>query len=258
MQQTLLPQTQSQLVRSDSEIARREKRDKRDEQAALFTQAQTQAPSREWRGASGEQMALPPHTQAQSEFARSDVALSTLEVLEFLEKRKNLLDSIVITGGEPTLWGKELKKWLKVIRSFGYRIKFDSNGTNPSFLKEIIDEHLIDAIAMDIKTSFDQYQKITQFPVNVERIKQSISIIVSSGIEYDFRTTIHSNLHTKHEIKTMITELKQLGVTKYSLQFFVDSGSLLGNPGEDTYRKEKEYFKQLLEENFKEYRIRNE
>lgn len=141
------------------------------------------------------------------------------EIITYLEKRKRMLDAVVISGGEPTLH-KDLPVILKVIKELGYVIKLDTNGTNPQMLKELIDNKLIDYVAMDIKGSLNIYHLITgvKNPL-LDNIKESINILKQSNIDFEFRTTL---VKEYHDLKT-INEMKELlkGTKKLFLQKFV-------------------------------------
>ena len=143
---------------------------------------------------------------------------SEKEIFDYLEKRKNILDGIVISGGEPTLC-KDLKKFIKKVKKMGLLVKLDTNGTNPKILKELIDEKLIDYIAMDIKNSFSCYEKIVGVKNTfIDNIKESIDIIKNSNLEHEFRTTImkeHHNIESLKEICRYIGKDE-----KYYLQNF--------------------------------------
>lgn len=146
--------------------------------------------------------------------------LDETEILEYLKMRRGVLDGVSISGGEP-LMQKGLIPFLRKIREIGLEIKIDTNGSFPSVLRDLIDEGLIDYIAMDVKTSIKRYPELTGCDQNtVEKIKRSIDIIMSSGLEYEFRTTVVREHHTKSEI-AQITELIS-GAEKYFLQTYKD------------------------------------
>ena len=142
------------------------------------------------------------------------------EILAFLKKRVGLLDSVVITGGEPTLMPDLIDK-IYAIKALGYKVKLDSNGTRVDVIKSLVDEGLLDYIAMDIKSSFDTYPDITASFVNISNIKKSIEYIESCGVDYEFRTTLIKEYHTEEDIRKMAKEL--VGAKKMRLQLFVDS-----------------------------------
>ncbi len=110
------------------------------------------------------------------------------EVLSFLKKRKNLLDGVVISGGEPTLQ-KDLKEFCLKIKNMGYKVKLDSNGSNPQILRDLFKEDLVDFLAMDIKTSLKNYHLLTGKKFDSGRIAESIEIICENAPSYEFRTT---------------------------------------------------------------------
>ena len=146
-------------------------------------------------------------------------------IFEDLEKRKNVLDGVVISGGEPTIQ-KNLKNFIKRVKEYKLLVKLDTNGSNPSLLKELIDEHLIDYVAMDIKNTFGLYEEITGVThINIDKIKESIEILKQSNIDYEFRTTIMKNYHDLNKIKEICNYLGPK--EKYYLQNFRDSDGVL-------------------------------
>lgn len=121
------------------------------------------------------------------------------EVLKKIESKEEWIDGVVITGGEPTLH-KDLPEFIKKIKKFGLLVKLDTNGSNPEMLKKIIEEKLVDYIAMDVKAPLEEYSRITQMECNPDLIKQSIKLIRESGIEYEFRTTILPSLIKEEDL----------------------------------------------------------
>jgi len=142
------------------------------------------------------------------------------EVISYLNKRKGILDGVCITGGEPLIH-KDIKKLIIEIKNMGYKVKLDTNGSNPVMLKELIDENLIDYVAMDIKNTFDKYEETIGKKSNIDNIKNSIKIIESALIDYEFRTTIVKELHTFDDIKEIVKMLNKK--SKYYIQNFIDS-----------------------------------
>ena len=143
--------------------------------------------------------------------------VSEKDIIEFLEKRKKVLDGVVITGGEPTMH-KDLPKFIRKIKKMGYLVKLDTNGTNPKMLSKLIKDKLIDYIAMDIKGSLRRYMGIVKVKVDTKSIKESIEIIMGSGLPYEFRSTILPKLYKKQDLERM-AKLVQ-GADKYYLQKF--------------------------------------
>ena len=146
------------------------------------------------------------------------------EVISYLNKRKGILDGVCITGGEPLIH-KSTKDLIKEIKSMGFLIKLDTNGSNPFMLKELIDEKLIDYVAMDIKNTFDKYEMTIGCKTNIDNIKKSIDIIETSNIDYEFRTTIVKELHTFDDIKGIINMINKK--SKYYIQNFRNSDGVL-------------------------------
>ena len=147
------------------------------------------------------------------------------EIFFYLEKRKKVLDGVCISGGEPLIQ-KNIKELLVEIKSMGFLVKLDTNGTNPVTLKKLIDLKLVDYVAMDIKNSFSKYN-ITVGGVNpfVENIKKSIEILEEIDIPHEFRTTIVKELHT-------INDILEIGKmfcpkTKYYLQNYEESENVI-------------------------------
>ena len=146
------------------------------------------------------------------------------EIISYLEKRKKILDGIVITGGEPTMQ-KDLVKFIEKVKQIGYKVKLDTNGLRPSVLKELLDKNLIDYVAMDIKNSFEKYNITCGVKeIVIENIKKSIEILKNSHIKYEFRTTIIKEYHTKQDILKI---LDIIGDSKYYLQNFEMSDDVI-------------------------------
>ena len=145
------------------------------------------------------------------------------EILEYLEKRKSVLTAVCISGGEPTLH-KDLPDLISKIKELGYLVKLDTNGTNLPMLKYLVENRLIDYVAMDIKNSPSKYSLTAGInsPIN---IKDTIDYIMNCGIEYEFRTTIINNHHNHKDIEEIAQIIK--GANKYYLQQFVDNSNCL-------------------------------
>ena len=136
---------------------------------------------------------------------------------EFLEYRSNRLDAVVVSGGEPTIH-RDLPGFLRRIKNMGFAVKLDTNGSEPEVLKEIIENNLVDYIAMDIKAPLDNYKKLTDTVSSSEGIQESINIISKSGIDHEFRTTVVEALLSPEEMQS-IQKLVPAGST-YRLQKF--------------------------------------
>lgn len=137
------------------------------------------------------------------------------EILTFLEKRKGLIDGVVITGGEPTIQ-TGLISFAEKIKALGYKIKLDTNGTNPEILNKLINLNLIDYIAMDIKAPFFKYSEITRVQTPIEFLSDSVNIIMKSKIDYEFRTTVVKKYLKQEDILAIAQSIK--GAKLYFLQ----------------------------------------
>ena len=154
-----------------------------------------------------------------------DASLSEDEVLGFLKKRQGVLDGVAITGGEPLLH-RELPELLGKIKALGYKIKLDTNGSNPELLRGIIENRLVDRVAMDIKNAPEAYGEtvgVTGF--DIAPIAKSKDMLLFGDIDYEFRTTVVKGIHTED---SLIGAAKWIeGAKEYYLQQFKDSGSLI-------------------------------
>ena len=142
--------------------------------------------------------------------------ISEEEIFSYLNQRKNMLDGVVISGGEPTIWD-DLIPFMEEIKSLGFNIKIDTNGYRPEVLKEILDKKLVDYIAMDIKAVFNDYYKIINKRINTDKLLESIKLIKESKVDHEFRTTIIKGFHT---IKDLDKIVEVIDGSPYYLQNF--------------------------------------
>lgn len=178
--------------------------------------------------------------------------IPTEEILDYLLKRRKVLDSVCISGGEPTLQC-DLPDFVKTIKDMGYLVKLDTNGTNLEMLKYLVDNHLIDYIAMDIKNSLAKYNLTIDREYTL-KIKESIDYIMNCGIPYEFRTTIVKEFHNENDIR----EIGELitGAERYYLQKFEDSGHCLKDGLSAIDRTTAEHFVDILHSNIKNTYLR--
>ncbi len=144
----------------------------------------------------------------------------------FLESRRGKLDGVCITGGEPLLQN-DLDGFIRRIRSLGFLVKLDTNGCYPEKLRALIDEGLLDYVAMDIKNAPSKYaQTVGIDNFDISAVLDSISLLKEGRVAYEFRTTLVKGLHNMEDM----AELSKLlaGSEKYFLQNFIDSGDLVG------------------------------
>ena len=175
------------------------------------------------------------------------------EILSFLKKRQGLLDAVVITGGEPTLM-RDLKSKIIAIKEIGYKIKLDSNGSHPEVIKDLVEEGLIDYIAMDVKASFDTYPEITNSKVNIDKIKESIEYIKSCGVDYEFRTTLVKEYHDLEDIKKMAEDIGP--AKRMRLQLFVDNDNCIQGGLHEVPLEEAEEFVKILKSHIDDVALR--
>ncbi len=158
------------------------------------------------------------------------------EFFEFLKTRQGKLDGICITGGEPTLQ-PDLVDFIERIKKLGFAVKLDSNGTRPDVLRELFEKKLVDYVAMDIKASPENYQKVCGTKIDLERIKLSIDLIKNSGADYEFRTTVVPGLHKEEEFQEVAKWLN--GAKRYILQKYHDYGKILDDSLRDRIKGEE-------------------
>ncbi len=149
------------------------------------------------------------------------------EVLSYLKKRQGLLDGVVITGGEPLLQDG-IEDFIAEIKSLGYSVKLDTNGSFPEKLISIVEKGLVDYVAMDIKNSKEKYgETIGVSDFDISPIEHSVEFLLQGKVDYEFRTTVVKNYHTLDDIQDIVVWLK--GAHKYFLQNFVDSGDIISD-----------------------------
>ena len=184
-----------------------------------------------------------------------DTIHSERGILAFLAKRTGMLDGLVITGGEPTMHD-DLLEFIAKVKELGFLVKLDSNGTNPEMLRGAIERKLVDYLAMDIKSPLSRYSRTIGRPVDTAAIRESIGLLMSSPVEYEFRTTIIKALLSPEDIEEIGREIK--GAKKYYLQKFIPTKLL--NPQfrkKATYTDEEfEAFRKMMETYVKTCAIR--
>ncbi|MBR2523475.1 MAG: anaerobic ribonucleoside-triphosphate reductase activating protein [Clostridiales bacterium] len=154
-----------------------------------------------------------------------DYVISEEEFFKFLDRRQGLLDGVAITGGEPLIH-QDIKDFIRRIREKGFLVKLDTNGSFPQILREILDEGLVDYVAIDIKSDPAGYAEVTGLAEPpVDKLRQSIELLMNSGICYEFRTTVIDELHDEHTMEGIGDLIA--GADRYFLQRFEDSGELI-------------------------------
>lgn len=172
---------------------------------------------------------------------------STEEVLAFLSKRKTVLQGICLSGGEPLLQ-RDVAQFLSQVKAMGYLVKLDTNGTQPQVLQSLINDGLVDYVAMDVKNSPSRYDATCGVAVDLQAIKQSVDLLKSGVVDYEFRTTVTGNFHDEQSVADMAQWL--VDAKRWYLQQFVDSGDLIdGNAygcSEQTLRHYCDVAKQIV------------
>jgi len=168
------------------------------------------------------------------------------KISHFLEKRKGKLDGLVISGGEPTLHDN-LPEFIQKVKKKGFLIKLDTNGTNPKMINLLIQKKLVDYIAMDIKTTPENYEKLIAVQTNLKKIEETKNILEESKIEYEFRTTVIKKIHTHEDIKKIAEWTPKS--KKHTLQNFRKENLLNKSWGkyESFSKEEMEEMKKILE-----------
>ena len=142
------------------------------------------------------------------------------EIFEFFIKRKNVLNGVVITGGEPTL-NPDLPEFIAKIKELGYKVKLDTNGTNPKMLLQLIEKELVDYVAMDIKNSKEKYALTAGLKkIDLVPIEESVKILMDSVVEYEFRTTLVKEFHEFSDMEKIAEWINS--ARKYVLQKFTE------------------------------------
>lgn len=146
-------------------------------------------------------------------------------LLSFLEKRKGLLDGVAVTGGEPLLH-PDLPTLLRTLHAMGYAVKLDTNGGHPDALRTVVDEGLVDYVAMDIKSSPAGYPRAVGLQsFDLAPVKESAALLMSGTVDYEFRTTAVAELHTDADFAAIGQWLE--GARRYFIQCFVPRDSVI-------------------------------
>ena len=171
--------------------------------------------------------------------------ISEDEVISFLDKRKKMLDGLVISGGEPFLQ-KDITSFCEKVKKLGYLIKIDTNGTFPEKLKELIDKKLVDYVAMDVKAPKKKYDALSGVKTSISKVNKSIKIIQEKASNYEFKTTFVPDLLTKEDIVEIAKWLK--GSRLYYLQQFKNDIPVISSKLSNIVPYPSNYLKETLNE----------
>jgi pyruvate formate lyase activating enzyme len=159
------------------------------------------------------------------------------EVIGFMESRRKWLDGVCVTGGEPCLH-EGLEGFFRKVKEAGFLIKLDTNGTNPEMVERLLKEGLVDYIAMDIKAPPERYSEITRSDVDIEKVRKTAEVMMKSGVEYEFRTTVVPRLFGKDDMESIGKWLR--GARRFFLQGFHGGKTLDKEFGKEAAFSEKE------------------
>ncbi len=165
------------------------------------------------------------------------------EVFSFLRRRHRMLEGVVVTGGEPTI-NSDLIPFLSRIKEIGYSVKLDTNGYLPSVLKAAVRSGYVDYVAMDIKTSLDEYSLLSGVDTDTSLIRESIDFLLSDAVDYEFRTTVVNELHHRENFEKIGETIK--GAKRYFLQSFVPSEDTISDGFTTPLLSDLENYKEIL------------
>lgn len=172
----------------------------------------------------------------------------------FLDRRVWVLDGISICGGEPTIH-RDLPDFCLAIKSRWFRVKLDTNGQNPDMIAELIEENLVDYFAMDIKHTWDKYSSLVWVSIDPEKYKKTISLIMNSWKDYEFRSTIIDGVHREDDIREMTSYIAW--ARSYYLQNYRSGATLDPNfQGSSFYQSDLDHFRDIALENVEKCEIR--
>jgi len=146
-----------------------------------------------------------------------ETAISWVEVMDFLARRRVLLEGVVFSGGEPTFW-PHLSDYIREVRQLGFAVALHTNGAYPEQLLSLLEERLVDWVALDLKAPFDDYQRINGIPGSGNTVRRSMELVLQTRVPCEMRTTIHPELLTIQDILTIARSVFEAGVKRYVLQ----------------------------------------
>ncbi len=184
----------------------------------------------------------------------SEPTIPMEEVMRTLKKRQGILEGVCVTGGEPTLH-PELEDFITEMKALGYMVKLDTNGSRPKVLKSLIEKQKIDYVAMDIKNSQQKYAETAGIShLDLEAIEESVQLLKSNVVDYEFRTTVARELHSEEDFRQIGKWIS--GCKRYFLQNYRESGNVILPIFSSYSREELEYFQKFLCQTMNQVEIR--
>lgn len=183
------------------------------------------------------------------------IAIPEEEILAYLESRIGVIDAVCITGGEPTLH-KELPDFIRKVKKMGYLVKLDSNGTNPEMIKQLVNENLLDYIAMDIKNSKEKYgltAGLAKF--DITNLLKTVDFLMENHVDYEFRTTLIEEFHNEEDIRNIGEWLK--GAKRFRLQRFIDNENCIQRGLHEVAKENALKFKDVLSNYISDVELRS-
>lgn len=166
-----------------------------------------------------------PYCQNASLVFNRAADISTEDALAFLSKRRGLLDGVCITGGEPLIH-KETADFIARVKALGFKVKLDTNGTNPAVLENLIRDGLVDYVAVDVKNCREKYaETVGTAAFDIKPVEKTVELLLSDIVDFEFRTTVVREFHTADDLLKLARWIS--GTKKYFLQQFRDSGDLI-------------------------------
>lgn len=175
---------------------------------------------------------------------RKPALMDEEEFFSFLKKRTGILEGVCVTGGEPLLQ-KDIAAFLKRIKELGFAVKLDTNGCFPAVLRSLVEDELVDFVAMDIKNSPECYGKTAGIPdFDLTAVRESVAYLMSGAVDYEFRTTVAAQFHDEQSFEDIAHWIA--GAKRYALQEFKDSGDILAGGLSPCTQEQMEAFLAIL------------
>ena len=166
------------------------------------------------------------------------------EVIKFLEERRGKLDGIVFSGGECTIWGHKLIDDIYYTKNLGYKIKVDTNGSNPGVVRYLIENKMIDYVALDYKCPREKWSLFMHSEKQFDNFKETLKLLQESDIPFEVRTTVHTDIIDESDILSILRHLESINYKgTYFIQFFFPTGETLGNVSKEMRHFDTEQIK---------------